>query len=204
MVEEGKIIRWSQYLFIYFVHHSDKIIHSSVVCSSFSLSSKSNLIQLLFSGRSETTRLPLFPYIFELRILNTSFNPPTSSSIIFSNPSIKPCRYIQAEYDLDHRSNLYPISNDTSVKMPSLRAFVLGLAFALLALIQLSAATPVPAVAAADCTTLPSKVAATSTPVLPLSGGTYLHAHAPHPVNSPNTQLIHNKQTQPNYPPHPR
>jgi hypothetical protein len=60
--------------------------------------------------------------------------------------------------------------------MPSLRAFILSLAFAVLAFIQISAATPVPAVAAAVCTSLPSKsITETTTPSLPVQSESTYH-----------------------------
>jgi hypothetical protein len=156
-------------------HHSDQIIPSSLLLVLLSQFKSRDHSQLSLSGRSEATRL------FHLNSLLSS-----SESLIRPPLCLRPLnrllealhssprRYIQVEYIFDYRVNFSTTSNNTAVKMPSLRAFVLGLAFTLLALIQLSAATPVPAVAAAGCTTLPSKVAATTTPALPLSGGTYL------------------------------
>ncbi|KAG0646892.1 hypothetical protein D0Z07_6202 [Hyphodiscus hymeniophilus] len=67
--------------------------------------------------------------------------------------------------------------------MPSLRAFILGLALILLALIQLSATSPVPAVDAADCKaptpTLPSKPVATTPTVPTVTAATPLPAAPP-------------------------
>lgn len=64
--------------------------------------------------------------------------------------------------------------------MPSLRAVILGLALTFLALIQLSAASPVPAVDAVDCApTLPGKPVATTPTVPTASAATPLPAAPP-------------------------